>query len=462
LSLTEIERSDESHLRLQIASIAASSAPPEIAGLLTAQLSGFARAYSRRAGVLTTGLTLRGLKAIDQKFDTMLEICRYYPAESLAEIATCFERASATERVGAAFVWITLAEQHNSEWPQRRLVILRFLAQYPIAVRDALWFYGASDTCRHLLNDAQIELRALGVELAGALIEPNNVGGVESAVAFGVNYDDCMLALVRVGRCPDTFEQRVREVLAGGHLVSQIKLLEALSICGKPVLQSELTNYLGRITAADGPNEQTHPQLWAQAVNLAFAIYSVRQPIQAADAVIKGLRVPSDVALRCIALCGRIEAILPTLALLEKQQTAFTATQRDVIYLIFGRVPAELTVTPGVQSDRVRALRDLACEVFSALGCGDISPASITDWNAPAVKALLWPLEQIRLRGGRVWKAGQDITAALEVSHAMRKWMYIEHASASPSRFALSSEDLAQRQWTVIENLRLIDELRIN
>ncbi|GKT19398.1 hypothetical protein AVHY2522_22325 [Acidovorax sp. SUPP2522] len=438
------------------------SAPPPLPGMLARQMGIAVRAYGRRAGLLRPAYTVRALKAVDQRLDALMDVCRYYGPACLDEVA-CVEAQAQTrpeEIAGAAFVRIALAERHEPDASVRLEGIARLLAAQPMSVRDALWFYAAPPTCGHLLASDDAHLLACGVELAGRLALPEHIAGVHAAAVRGADPDACLLACARMGQVPPRAEEQWKAVLQGQDLARQITALQALGTMGGHRLQPELRHYIDRITAADDPTEQSHPVGWAAAADAALALWAAREPETALGAVLQGLRVPNDTALRVAALAGRIEGLLPVLDFIERQDRPVEPGERDLLRLVFGQVPGELTNTQGTARERQRALRVLACQVFAANGCTGLEPAHITRWTDAALKDRLWALDAIRIRSGGPITQTHRLAPTFDVGHALRSWLYVEHAAVTHRPFPLSHEDLAARQMAAVETVQLMDSLQ--
>ncbi|WP_284406842.1 hypothetical protein, partial [Acidovorax sp. SUPP3434] len=436
------------------------STPPPLPGMLTQQMGIAVRAYGRRSGMLRGGHTLRALKAVDQRLDALIAVGRYYGTACLDAAAILDGKAQPEEIAGAAFVRVALAEQHQTDVATRLDLIARLHAAQPVCVRDALWFYAAPDTCGHLLASDDAQLLACGVELAGRLALPEHNAAVHAAAVRGADPDACLLACARMGQVPPRAEEQWKAVLQGQDLARQITTLQALGVMGGHRLQPELRHYIDRITAADGPTEQSHPVGWAAAADAALALWAAREPEAALGAVLQGLRVPNDTALRVVALAGRIEGLLPVLDFIERQERPVEPGERDVLRLVFGHVPGELVNSQGTSDERQRALRALACKVFAANGCTGLEPDQITHWTDPALKDRLWALDAIRIRSGQPITQTHRLTQAFDVGHALRSWLYVEHAAVTHRPFPLSHEDLAARQMAAVETVQLMDSLQ--
>lgn len=437
----------------------ANAAPP-LPGMLSRQLATAIRAYGRRAPLLRTEHTLRALKATDQRLDMLMAACRYYGGTAAQdEAAASHALALPTDRAGAVLVRIAISEAHEADAAQRLALIAQLLQEQPVAVRDGLWFHAADDTCGLLLSSSDDRLLALGVELAGLLALPIHLDAVHAAAKRGADTEACLLACARMGQLPDQAAPRLAAVLQGYDLALQRRALEVLCVAGGGLLQRELARYIERLTANDGPTEASHPGLWASAADTAMALWTARQPEQALAAVTQGLRLPPDTVLRAVALAGRLPALLPTLRFIEQQDRPVTPAERDLLRLVFGKVPGELTHTHGQAPARIAALRALACEVFCANGCQGLEPGHISDWTDPALKERLWALDGIRLRAGQPLHTLLPLEEAFDVGHSLRRWLYVEHAANTGRPFPLSHEDHAQRQMTAVETIQLISSL---
>ena len=430
--------------------------PAPLPGFSEQQLAATVRAYSRRSANLASGLSLRGLKAVDQKLIALMEVARYYGPSMLVDLQLSSHKAVRQEQPGLAFVHVALTQSFASDWDELKAVLLQHIAVHPVAVRDALWFFADQDTCAALLDESDDGLARLGVELAGRMGFAQLLPGIYEAANRGVDLDECLLACARLGNLPERASAHISAVLQSHDLARLVTMLDVLAVAGQDILQPELRSCIQRLTAPDGPTEESHPGAWAAVVDTAMSIWSARHPDQALDAVIKGLRIPNATAMRVAAVAGRAEGILPVMAHFEALERALDSAERDVVKLVFGKVPAELSYTLGTSSDRQIALRRLACEVFERNGCSDLKPEHLVRWTDPQLAERLWPLAQIRLRAGRPLKGQHLLADCFDLSHTMRRWLYVAHAHQTGRAFVLSHEDLALRQMQSVEALLLL------
>ena len=438
--------------------------PTPLPGLAEQQLASAIRAYARRAGNLASGLSLRGLKAVDQKLDALMQAARYYGPAMLQDLQGLVPKLAPQEQVGLAFVHIALSQMHHASWAEKKNILTQYWTTHPVAVRDALWFYGEATTCIALLNDTDLSFARLGVELAGRMGLPQLLPQVYEAANRGIHVDECLLACTRMGHLPDKASDHIKEVLQGHDLARQMLILEVLAVAGQNILQTELRAYIDRLTAPDGPTEESHPGAWASVTDTALAIWAAREPQQALNAVIKGLRVPNNTALRVVAVAGHVDGLLPVLAHIDGLERALQSAEQDVVRLVFKQVPGELSYTKGEQTTRRLAMRHLACDVFAANGCTGLKPEDIplaqpSQWNSPEVKERLWALAPIRLRHGQPLQNQHLLDGCFDLSHALRRWLYVAHAHHTGQPFVLSHEDLASRQMEAVESLLLLRSL---
>lgn len=433
--------------------------PAPLPGLAEQQLDSAIRAYARRAGNLASGLTLRGLKAVDQKLDALMQAARYYGPSMLKDLQGLVPKLVAQEQVGLAFVHIALSQMHHASWAEKKHIFAQYWATHPIAVRDALWFYGDATTCVALLNDTDLSFARLGVELSGRMGLPRLLPQVYEAANRGIHVDECLLACTRMGHFPEKASDQIKEVLQGHDLARQMLILEVLAVAGQNILQPELRAYIDRLTAADGPTEESHPGVWASVTDTAMAIWAAREPEKALDAVMRGLRVPNNTVLRVAAVAGHVDGLLPVLAHLENLDRSLNSAEQDLIRLVFKQVPGDLSNTRGDQVARRLALRSLACDVFAANGCTGLKPEHITDWKSTEAKERLWALAPIRVRYGQPFKNQHLLDGCFDLSHALRRWLYVAHAHQAGQPFVLSHEDLASRQMEAVESLLLLRSL---
>lgn len=388
-----------------------------------------------------------------------MHAARYYGPALLQDLQSLAPKVTRQEEVGFAFVHVALSQMLEVSATDKRRVLAHYGTTFPVAIKDALWFFGNSSTCVALLQDAGLSFVRLGVELAGRMSLPQLLPQVYEAANRGIHTDECLLACARIGHFPENAEGHIKEVLHGHDLARQIPILEVLACIGKSLVHSELHRYIERLTASDGPTEASHPGAWASVVDTAMAIWAARDPQQALNGVIKGLRVPTDTALRVVAVAGHIDGLLPVLAHFDSLDRALNGSEQDVVRLVFGHVPGELSNALGDQTTRRLAMRGLACGVFSANGCAGLKPEHITSWTDASVKERLWALAPIRLRHGQPLKAQHLLDECFDLSHALRRWLYVAHAHQTGYPFALSHEDLAMRQMEAVESLLLLRSL---
>jgi len=423
------------------------------------QLGSAIRAYARRKGNLASGLSLRALKAVDQKVDALMQAARYYGPDILLDLQALEPKLTRQEAPGLAFVHVALNQSHGVAWADQMVCINRYWEANRGAVRDALWFFGDSKTCTALLQDTDESLVRLGVELAGRMALPQLLPQVYDAASRGIHIDECLLACTRIGQPSENMEAHIAEVLRGHDLARQMLILEALACMGGSILQPELRQYIGRLTAPDGPTEDSHPEAWASVVDAAMAIWAAREPLQALSAVIDGLRIPNKTALRVVAVAGHVDGILPVLAHLDGLDRALDSAEQDVIRLVFGQVPGELSNTLGEKEARRLALRQLACGVFASNGCTDLKPEHISLWSDTSVKDRLWALGPIRLRHGKPFAAQHVLDECFDLSHGLRRWLYIAYSHQVGRPCALAHEDFAMRQMDAVESLLLLHSM---
>ena len=82
-----------------------------------------------------------------------------------------------------------------------------------------------------------------------------------------------------------------------------------------------------------------------------------------------------------------------------------------------------------------------------------------SQWNSPEVKERLWALAPIRLRHGQPLQNQHLLDGCFDLSHALRRWLYVAHAHHTGQPFVLSHEDLASRQMEAVESLLLLRSL---
>lgn len=437
--------------------LAPTTAPP-IEGLLARQIDAAVRAYGRRGPMLDGMQSLLALRAIDQRFDALVESARYYGHTAVSAADHCLSSASRMDHGGAVFVAVMLALVLPCMASERLARLTRYFEADPNATHWACRLYGDAALCALLLQDARPALNRLGIVLSGSLTQHQFADEVARHATDPELADDCLRSQVMMGRSPDDFIPRARVALNNttrglGRMSSA--MLTAIGVSGAIGLDDEIAQHGARYARDAAPTNE-RDQTYR---DTAMALWTARHPRAALDVIVTAPVNIDDTGLRVVALAGHIDGLLPILRELSTQPAPYTPAQLDVLRMAFGDLPPELTLRPGLASDRNRALSGFACARFRELGCAGLRPEDLQGWTPTLLKDALWPLEQIRLRSGRPLHATNALVPAVRVSHPMRAWLYFEHAVMTRRTFALTADDHARRQLAALQMIQDLDGL---
>lgn len=431
------------------------NAAPPVRGLLERHIETAVRAYGRRVRMLDGMQSLLALRAVDQVFDALVDSARYYGDYALQAADRIAQSVTAPDRDGAVFIGCVLMLGLVDDASERRDQLVRHFHASPAATWCACQSYGDAALCELLLRDALPAMNDLGVILSGVLTQVQQAGKVAryAQAADTAMADVALLSLVRMGCAPEDFAPRARQALRGG--APSMSMLQAIGESGVAGLEADIEQLAvkrlqGPSARLDGANA---PQL-----DYIVALWAARRPLQAL-ATVMAAPANDDTRLRVIALAGHIDGLLPLLRGLTQQSAPYSPAQLDVLRMVFGALPAALTLQPGDPAVRGSALRELACSVFRDCGCNDLQPSGLEGWGADLLNGPLWPLHQIRLRARRPLRTTNALRPAQGVSHAMRAWLYLERAATTTRPFPLSAHDHAPRQLAALQMIQDFDEL---
>ncbi|TDM05506.1 MAG: hypothetical protein C4K60_12125 [Ideonella sp. MAG2] len=171
-------------------------------------------------------------------------------------------------------------------------------------------------------------------------------------------------------------------------------------------------------------------------------------------------KIHSDSRLRLFALMGHISALFAVCSALSESGLAVTAEQQDVLLLVAGECPSELSIpgTPEVQRQKV--LRTLFLRVCRQSHIAVPNDADECPWLLDRILAM--PLATTpalrfgyRMAAIPVWDA-----RLAELSHVMRQWLYMERAARAGHALPLSATSVSRRQWQALDISNFVDDLR--
>jgi len=434
------------------------AAPPKIApiaGLFEDCLQTTARAYTRRAPVLSNPeRTLRSLKPIDSRLRQLGESARYYGPYALRAAQRGQSDAPAREQGGAVFNWLTCTLALERP-PGEVLSLLDSIApEQARPARDALWFAAEMPNpalLRELLHSKDEDFVQLGIELSGLLTQARLAPDLAALTQHPRLGSTALLALVRSGHLPVDLKTSVSALLNSAETQHQRHALQAIAVSGQMI-------------AEDLVCARAHALIQGQVANLelgteALALSAIWQPLQTLRALLRGRHELADLAYRCVALVGTVEGLLWACKQMTQQDHAPRSAQLDVLQAILGVVPMELREKPGEGLVRAAALRHAVHGFLVHNGCAGLTPADLATWDSGVLRGNAWPVGETRFRAGRPWRAAELLAPAADVTHGLRSWLYAELAFAHRHPTALHVHDRATRQLQAMDSLALVDEL---
>jgi len=421
--------------------------PAPLEHLLEPQIERAVFAYRKRGRSLDRGWqSLRALKVLEQPIETLLESARYYGAQALEKAAAARAGASVDDADAAAFVLTAMAQALDSLVHSSDNISMKCYAAHPRAVRDALWFYGQAPVCETLLAQPDAALQLLGIELTGRMTQQHLIPRIAIAEAPQTVRLQTLGLLDALGR---SAPKEITAWLTSSDAKLLRIALDFLLTTGIAVPESALTAALQA-----GLKQELEDE-----VDAACALVCIHRPPSEASQALAAVPLPADLRLRCTAFLGSPGLLLDALAQIDQQEVSLSHEQKNFLRMTLGEIPADLADTHGTQAARGNALRKLAASVFERNGCANIAPVQLAGWSRELLAGPLWPLEQIRLRGGRPWRKALDCDLMLEASHRMRRWLYAEYAVVTGRAFPLAADDRASRQIEVLETLKSLHEL---
>lgn len=429
---------------------------PPLGGLLEDMVDEAIRARRRR--VMTAehpALNLNALRVTDGTLDRLVQGIALYGNDGPALLEARIGALDGAAREGAVFVRIALAV-HTREAALAQLAE-QHAQHFRAAVRDAYWFYPVpngpfSDGGEHVAllyeySAGNDDLRLLAVELAGLRDERALAAQMASLLDEPRYAPAARLALARMGRADDTTRRHAHDCLALRDPARNAEVNALLA--SDPRIADDALLAL----ALEG-NPAT--------LDAAWAIASCRDPQRTGELAASRADLPAALRARVHALTGSPVGIIAACAAMAGAGGAIPADQADVLELALGMTPLEARCEPNDQAARDAALRALLLRVFRKAHIGLRNDADIGPWEAHAILADPAQARGLRLRGGAPMAPGVPAlgAAVMEVTHALRQWLFIERAVSARHALSLSPFDTARRQDGVLMAAEFVDTLR--
>ncbi|WBS02108.1 hypothetical protein OU994_28280 [Pseudoduganella sp. SL102] len=429
---------------------------PPLAGLLEDMLDEAMRARRRRVMAADNpALNLNALRVADNTLDRLVQAAGMYGNDAAAELDARIGRLAGGAREAAVFLRIGLAV-HTRDAALEELVA-RHLEAFPRAVRDACWFYPVpngplSDNAGYLVGlfDAgseQVTLRHLAIELAGLRGETRLRGQLQALLDDPECAAPAHVALARMGQATTATRHYAAQCMTTGK-PGPIGVAMELMACDPRIADEDL---LRQALGVD-----------PDSADAAWAIAASRDARKVFDHAATRGDLPAGLHMRIAALAGHPAGIIGACAAMAAADGPVTSAQADLLELALGAVPAEARCEPNDKADKSRALRALVLHAFRHAHVSVCNDADIGPWEPGAILADPAQAASVRLRDGMALPAGvPPLGRALpEVSHALRRWLYIERASLAGHAFALSPLDIARRQDAALMTADFVDAMR--
>lgn len=431
---------------------------PPLDGLLDNILDEAIRARRRRVTVADNpAMNLTALRVTDSTLDRLVRSAAMYGHDAAQQLEARIGSLRGDAQEAAVFLRIALAVQ--AQEASLTELVARHHDACPRAVRDACWFYPVpngplSDKAGHLLKlfeagSDNAPLRLLAIELAGLRGEARLRGQLLALLDDAEYAASAHLALARMGEASDATRRYAAQCMATG-VPEQIGMAMELMACDPRIADEGLL----RQALAPGVDPDLADAAWAVAacrdVRIALDHASVRADL------------PAAAQARIAAIGGYPADIIAACAAIAAADGPVTRTQADLLELTLGGVPAEARCEPNDKVDKSQALRALLLRAFRHAHIGVRNDANRAPWEPEAILSNPAQAAGIRLREGQALRAGvPPLGRALpEVSHALRRWLYIERACLAGVAFPLSPFGVSRRQDAAMMAADFVDAMQ--
>ncbi|MDQ1818145.1 hypothetical protein RBA41_33085 [Massilia sp. CCM 9210] len=429
---------------------------PPLSGLLDDTLDQAVRTRRRRIMMADKpSLNLNALRVPDMALDRLLHTVALYGADAARQLDVRIGELTGAAKEAAVFLRIALAVQ-TLDVALFELAA-RHAQEFARAVREAYWFYPIpsgpfSDHSGHIIDlfeksAGSPTLRLIAIELAGrrdvkALRLPIEALLDDPQYAAHVH-----VALSCMGAATQATRRYAQEALATGEATACMAAMALIAVDPRIADASLLQDALKADPAR---------------VGAAWAIATCRDPRGLYQQAVARADVPTELRYRITALAGYVDGIIAACGEMATSDGPVTAAQADVLELALGGVPVEARCEPNVPADKSRALRALllrACRRSHIPVCND---ADMGPWDVQGILAKPEQAGTIRLRNGLPLGAEAPALgrAVLEVTHALRQWLFIERATIAQHALSLSAFDTARRQELAMMVGEYVDDIR--
>ncbi|MDQ1923462.1 hypothetical protein [Massilia pseudoviolaceinigra] len=428
---------------------------PPLPGLLDDMLGQALRARRRRVMMANNAsLNLMALRVPDEALDQLVQGAAIYGQQAVAAADDLIGSLDGAAKDAAVFVRVALAVQLRDATLAQLAV--RYLSDFPQAVRDACWFYPVTsgvltDDNSHIVQlfnsaDGAGQLRQFAVEMAGL----RDVKSLHAQIADLL--DDTSLsasahiALTRMGAATDATQRFARDSLAAGeptHCATAMTLIgEDPSIADDAFLQLAL------------PLDPAY-------VEQAWAIAIARDARAMANHAALRADLASPLRARIVALTGFVDGVIEACAIMAQADGPISAFEADILQLTLGEVPVEARCAPNDKRAKSVAMRAALLRACRRAHLTLSNDADVCEWDIQEILATPTQAASMRLRNGAplvtpvpVWDSG-----LMEVSHGLRKWLYIERAALAQHALPLSPFDVTRRQQSAMMVAAFSDEM---
>ena len=419
---------------------------PPVPGLLDDTLEQALRARQRRVFVAgNASLNLGALRVCDEVIDKALISASLYGQDAAVQVIAKISASTGGVQDAAVFLRVALAIQMRD--PDLINIAEKYFEQHLHAVRDAFWFYPVSsgpfsDNIDHIVNlfersNTLTMLRPLALELAGR----RDVKQLHEQV-YALRLDPHLaapayLALACMDKKTESTKEFIRKIFAAD---SPEHLQSAVSIAGVwPSLVDDAALF-----QAIGKEKLDN--------DLAWALLACRQPRRAIELAKQNTDLAPGLWLRIVSLTGYLDVVIEACADMAATVSAVTAQQADVLELAFGTVPIDARTESNTYVNKSKALRDAVLRVCRQAHIKLHNDADTCAWDITRILVDPAQAAHLRLRCGNAMQAGvPPFTASvIEVTHALRQWLYIERASCANHGLSLSAMDVARRQQSAL------------
>lgn len=421
------------------------------------------RAYQRRVLVADhPGQTLNALRVVDQEIDRDIQAAHLYGEPLRRLLDERLSTALPGQKASIVFMRTALAVQGATPVDELITLIRRGVLDQQRAVHDALRFFPVlpgmlSDHTQHI--EALLQATPRYPELLPLALQLVGERDVKKALPFAQAQTQELeapgwahYALACLGQAKAATREYAELGLSSGNSL---------------LIDDALRIYAVHPGLAQHEWLSLAPRIGSRQHGIAWALSALSQPRATHDQITQfsSDALPDDIAHRLLAITGYVDGLIRFCHTACAMDGPLTADQSDVVLMVLGQLPLQARCQPNDPAAKHQSLRQLFIEVCRQSHIALRNDADIAAWEIEQLLANPAQDGMIRLREGHRFNPSPDavppLTANLmQVTHALRQWLYVERAYHGQHPLALSAWDTSRRQDLALMIASTADELR--